>query len=176
MLQQYHDQYNSFVIHATFSIRRDELEAIEEVLQRLRADHDNKEFVVIKFNDKNKYFGYFTSSNSMVPYESSYVRLSASEYLVWFEGLQYHKPNVRSKIERPLHIDFRYPPHALSDAKQRDYLQDALNISGTNWRGFNAKSLPISVFYAYLVAEYYKEFQSLGLEEIDLEAIHPWFL
>ena len=28
-----------------------------------------------------------------------------------------------------------------------NYLQDILNLSGSNWRGFNAKSMPISIYY-----------------------------
>lgn len=112
----------------------------------------------------------------MVPYESSYVKISGKEFLVWFEGLQYHNPNIRKKVERPLHIEFIYPKDGLSETQKRDYLQDAVNLSGANWRGFNAKSLPVSVYYAYLVASYLKEFRALGLQEIDLEAINPWFL
>ena len=177
IFDEYYENYDSFVIHATFSIRRDELQAVEEVLKKMSSKSDSeKEFVAMKFNDKNKFFGYSTSSNSMIPYESSYVQLSRNEFLVWFEGLQYHTPNVRSKIERPMYIEFIYPKRGLTKDKMKDYLQDAVNLSGANWRGFNAKSMPVSVYYAYLVARYFKEFQVLGLGELDLEKISPWFL
>jgi hypothetical protein len=174
IFEKYYDQYNSFAVHTTFAIRREELDAVQDILEDLLSS--TKDFVVIKFNDRNKYFGYSMSNNSLVPFESSFVRLSKTEFLVWFEGLQYHNPIVRKKIGRPLHVEFIYPQEGITDDRMKGYLQDAINLSGANWRGFNAKSLPISVYYAYLVASYYKEFQDLGLEEIDLEAIHPWFL
>ncbi|MBI4790355.1 MAG: hypothetical protein HY782_25260 [Chloroflexi bacterium] len=173
IFDQYHDQYSSFAVHATFSIRGDELDAVKETLDKKASD---KEFVVLKIDDDNKYFGYSLSNNSLVPYESSFVKLSDREYLVWFEGLQYHNPIIRKRIGRPLHIEFLYPRVGLTDERKLGYVQDTLNLSGANWRGFNAKSLPISIYYAYLVARYYKEFQELKLEEIDLEVFNPWFL
>ena len=112
----------------------------------------------------------------MIPYESSFVRIAEREFLVWFEGLQIQNPTVRKRIERPLHVEFLYSSTNLDYSKMKNYLQDAVNLSGANWRGFNAKSLPVSVYYAQLVAKYYKEFQTLGFLDIDLEKITPWFL
>lgn len=177
IFEQYFENYDSFIIHATFSIRGIELGIVNEVLDEINQEKKSqKTFIVMKFNDRNKYFGYSLTSNSMIPYESTYIQLSWNEYLVWFEGLQYHNPNVFKRIERPLHIEFIYPRDGLEEREKINYIQDAVNISGANWRGFNAKSLPVSVYYAYLVADYYKEFQSLGLTEIDIENMNPWFL
>ena len=177
-IEQYHGEYDTFVVHTTFKVRREELKAVKDVIKSVQAANSNspKRFVVIKFNDKNKFFGYSPSHNSMVPYESSYIPLSHTEYLVWFEGLQYHNPNIYQRVQRPVHIEFIFESPELMTENRIAYLQDALNISGANWRGFNAKSLPISVLYAYLVAEFYKEFQKLGLQSPDFETLSPWFL
>jgi hypothetical protein len=177
VLTDYADRFSKFAIHTTFSIRKTELEAIQQVIEKYSSKADSStEFVVLKFNDINKFFGYSPNSNSMVPYESSFAQLSSREYLVWFEGLQYHNPNVYKRIGGPVHIDFIYPKHDLDEQMKRDYLQDALNLSGANWRGFNAKSLPVSIYYAHLVARYLREFDRLGLEEIELSNLTPWFL
>lgn len=177
VLHNYADQFDRFAIHSTFSLRQKELDAILEVLRAYSEETDRaKELVALKFNDKNKYFGYDLENNSMVPYESSYIQLSDAEYLVWFEGLQYHKPNVTRRIGGPMHVRFIYPEEALDDKQKEGYLQDALNLSGANWRGFNAKSSPVSVYYAYLIARYFREFTQLELEEIDLSQLTPWFL
>ncbi len=176
---QYYDSYDSFVIHATFSIKGEELEVIKNVCDELASTgKSTKEFVVIKFNDHNKYFAYSETNNSMVPFESTYIKLSDNEYLIWFEGVQYHNPNIFKRIERPLHVEFIYPTKdkSLIEEKKIMLIQDSINISGANWRGFNAKSLPVSIYYAYLVANYYKEFQYLGLDDIDFEEVNPWFL
>jgi hypothetical protein len=64
----------------------------------------------------------------------------------------------------------------MSQENKLKYLQDSVNLSGANWRGFNAKSVPVSIYYAKLVADFVKEFRDLNLEEIDWESLTPWFL
>jgi hypothetical protein len=181
ILEEYGDKYDRFVIHAPFKVQKRELDAVKQILDDVHMGVDeperNTKFAVLKFNDRNRFFGYSEASNSLIPYESSFLQLSKSEYLVWFEGLQWHRPNVYKRIERPLHVELVYPEVELIEEDQRvKYLQDSVNLSGANWRGFNAKSLPISVYYAKIIADYSKEFQALGLGEIDLNTIHPWFL
>jgi hypothetical protein len=55
-------------------------------------------------------------------------------------------------------------------------LQDLLNLSGANWRGFNAKSAPVSVFYCHLVADMVHEFYEKSLPLPAVNEIRPWFL
>ncbi len=174
---EYSSRFSSFVIHATFAIRRSELESIATVLSEQRKQTDSGEFVSLKFNDRNRFFGFMLDHNSRVPYESTVVPLSQNEFLVWFEGLQYGQSIVRGMIGGPLHVAFTYPHHEdLSLEQKRAYLQDAINLSGANWRGFNAKSLPVSVYYAQLIARYLKEFDNLGLPAVNVDTLTPWFL
>ena len=176
VFDDYSDRFTSFVVHATFSLRRCELDRIDAVLDSRRQKDSDRHFVSIKFNDRNKFFGFSLTHNSRIPYESTMVALSRDELLVWFEGLQYPGSNVRGRIGRPLHVRFMYPKGGIEADRQRAYLQDAINLSGANWRGFNAKSLPISVYYAQIVAKYLKEFESHGLPSVDIQTLRPWFL
>lgn len=182
VIKHYGAQFDRFVIHATYSIRREEITAIEDLIDEIQngeiEDIKAKEFVVMKLNDKNKYFGYATANNSLVPYESTYLKLSEDEFLVWFEGLQLHTSANPKRIERPVHVAFLHTPDHFTDEDKKSYLQDCLNLSGANWRGFNARSFPISVFYAKEISRYIKEFRSLQLddEKIDWSNVTPWFL
>jgi hypothetical protein len=177
LIRQYWEKYEKFVVHATFSIQGQELEATQDVLRSLQSSEGGgKTFVAMKFNDRSSYFGFAVAHNSLVPYESSYVRLSGSEYLVWFEGLQYHTPSIQKRIGRPMHVEFLFPREGLEPGEMRSYLQDAVNLSGANWRGFNAKSAPVSIYYAWLVARYVRQFQALHLGDINLDVPQPWFL
>ena len=177
IFEKYSDRYSSFVVHSTFKIRRNELETIAEVLAEKKKLLRNGEFVSLKFNDRNRFFGFSVDHNSRVPYESSTINLSESEYLVWFEGLQYGGTLPRKMIGNPLHVQFTYPSGELLDERHKKiYLQDAINLSGANWRGFNAKSLPVSVYYAQLIAKYLKEFDRRQLPPVNVTAIKPWFL
>lgn len=177
IFSDYSSSFSNFVVHATFSIRRNELECVAETLRDQQDRQQGPgEFVSLRFNDRNRFFGFAEDHNSRVPYESSMIPLSRNEYLIWFEGLQYGQSIVRGMIGHPLHVKFTYPFQGLTRERQRAHLQDAINLSGANWRGFNAKSLPVSVYYAQLISKYLKEFERHGLPAVDATILTPWFL
>jgi len=176
IFNQYSSKYSNFVVHSTFKIKKEELNIVAEVLSEQKAQIQNGEFVSMKFNSDNRFFGFSINHNSLVPFESSLIRLSKSEYLVWFEGLQYGGRLPPKTISNPVHVKFLFPYDELSNDRKKKLLQDAINLSGANWRGFNAKSLPVSVYYAQLIAKYLKEFNRLNLEKVDVNILKPWFL
>ena len=177
IFSDYSSRFSSFVIHATFSIRRRELESVAAALaEQQRRQEEAGEFISLKFNDRNRFFGFAVDHNSRVPYESTVIPLSRNEFLVWFEGLQYSQLTVHKRVGGPLHVQFTYPSEGMPRHQQHAHLQDAINLSGANWRGFNAKSLPISVYYAQLIAKYLKEFESHRLPKVDVNILTPWFL
>ncbi len=163
--------YKTCVLHLPFKIKQNEISAISEAIKQI----DDIEFVAIKVNLDNKYFGY-SFHNTFVPYESSFVKLSRNEYLVWFEGLLYGKEVVDKRLANPVHVQFLN----LGNQKgfdERKYLQDILNLSGANWRGFNAKSIPISIYYSQIIAKYSEAFEKIdGFEENSISNDKPWFL
>lgn len=159
--------YKTCVLHLPFKIKKKEISAISEAINEI----SEIEFVTIKINLKNKYFGY-SNHNTLVPYESSFVKLSYNEYLVWFEGLLYGKEVVYKRLSNPVHIQFL---NRIEDSKR--YLQDVLNLSGANWRGFNAKSIPISIYYSQIIAKYTEAFEQIeDYEETAISNDKPWFL
>ena len=177
IFDEYSDRFSNFVIHSTFSIRRRELEAISDALEEhKRSRSDQGEFVSLRFNDRNGFCGFAVDHNSRVPYESSMVSISRDEFLVWFEGLQYEQRTVGKMIANPLHVKFTYPHDGLTRRMKLNHLQDAVNLSGANWRGFNAKAMPVSVYYAQLIAKYLKEFEAHNLPAVDVDTLTPWFL
>lgn len=165
------------VIHLPFKIKKDEMEYIRSGMLEISEVRKDIEFQFIKINTKNKFFGY-AENNSKVPFESTYIQLSSNDFLVWFEGLQHYNPALRKRVGNPIHIEFLYGSVKLDFEGKRSYLQDILNLSGANWRGFNAKLAPISVFYPDLIAEFLAEFRQLMPgEDVDLNSFYiPWFL
>lgn len=177
-------RFSRFAIHTPFRLRHEEMKAIQDAITRFTKETQRlMTFAVLKFNAESDFIAFSTTTNARVPFESTLVPLSHRDYLAWFEGLQFHKNTVERRYGRPVHIEFIYPLHdpkapdsGLSFREKQIYLQDSLNLSGANWRGFNAKSLPVSVFYAKLIARYFSEFERLGLAECDLDNLTPWFL
>ena len=129
------------VVHTSFKLKRDEIDAIQKTVNDFATGPDGEEcrFAVVKVNHKCRFFGVNRRVNSLVPYEGSTIRLGAREYLVWFEGIFPDKPTVTKAFPGPTHLQFLCVSEGagISDA---DLLQDIVNLSGANWRGFNAKS------------------------------------
>lgn len=164
-------QYKTCVLHLPFKIKHSEIEALSSAIGQV----SEMEFVALKINLDNKFFGY-SDHNTLVPYESSFIKLSKSEYLVWFEGLLYGKEVVDKRLSNPVHIQFLNLPNQ-PRIDERKFLQDVLNLSGANWRGFNAKSIPISIYYSQLITDYSKAFEELDENnKFSLSNEKPWFL
>jgi hypothetical protein len=162
--------YKSCVLHLPFKIKRSEIDTLKKVIREV----SNLEFTVVKINVENRFFG-FSSHNTLVPYESSYIQLDRNQFLVWFEGLNYGKEIVDKRLSNPVHIEFLNIGENVIDYKP--YLQDIINLSGANWRGFNAKSVPISIYYSKIITHYIAEFGDIvGIEKISVNNDKPWFL
>jgi hypothetical protein len=178
-LEENAGRFNRVVIHTSFKLRLEEIRAIQQTTQDVAKATDKTKcrFAVIKVNHKSRFFGVNRAVNSLVPYEATKVKLSPSEYLVWFEGIYPDKPNVTKAFPGPTHLQFlRVNEDPAGPAEQRELLQDLVNLSGANWRGFNAKSAPVSVFYCHLVAELVHDFHERGLPMPAVHDIRPWFL
>ena len=178
VLEESADAFNRVVIHTSFRLRHEEIYAIRNTVRDIAASNLSAcRFAVIKVNHKNRFFGVNRSVNSLVPYEATRVRLGPREYLVWFEGIYPDKPNVTKAFAGPTHLEFLpVEKEEAKPAEERELLQDLVNLSGANWRGFNAKSAPVSTFYCHLVADLVQDFNERNLPLPEVPAIRPWFL
>jgi hypothetical protein len=163
--------YKKCALHLSEGIRKEDINSIEKALEKAR----NIEFKVLKINTKNKFFG-FSNHNTNIPYESSYINLSKNEYLIWFDGLVEGKESVYQKTGNPIHVKFLNTPNEDAES-DLTYLQDVINLSGANWRGFNARQMPISIYYAKIVADYTIAFSKFdNFDNNILSNNLPWFL
>ncbi len=168
-----HKNYSKIIFHIPQKLNKNEIKTIESTLEKQDSDI---ELSIIKINDKSDFIGFNFDKNSLVPYESSYVQISDNQYLIWTEGLGYHNSKVVKRYGNPLHINFYYSNKKENFKNHKVYLQDIINLSGTNYRGFNAKSLPVSSFYPKLIADFSKHFKELNLDLTTKDTEKPWFL
>jgi hypothetical protein len=169
-------EFSRVVVHTSFKLKHREIDEIQSVVQEAAASPNSGKcrFTVVKVNHKSRFFGANRNVNSLVPFEGTRVKLGHGEYLVWFEGIFPDKPTVTKAFPGPTHLQFlRVTEESVSD---EILLQDLVNLSGANWRGFNAKSAPVSVFYCHLVADLVHDFQQRELPLPAIEDLRPWFL
>ncbi len=165
------ENYQRIIFHVPEKIRSVTVQKIEEILKESKQ---KAELYILRINDDSRFFGYDLNNNSMIPYESNYIQLSKNEFLVWTEGLNYHNPKPLKRYGNPLYIQFFY-------TNQQNYnkdllLQDIINLSGANYRGFNAKALPVSLYYPKLISNFYKHFKEINLNQISVETDKLWFI
>ena len=170
------DLYKSLVLHLPYKISKNEIEIIKSVSSEIR-EGDKFEVIVMRVNTKHKFLG-FSDHNTCIPYESSYIQISRNEFLIWAEGLQRGKEVLHKRVSDPLYIEFVESPN--DGSIKKDCLQDILNLTGANWRGFNSKAQPITILYSRLIARFMKEFSNLrainDLDIVSAESDAPWFL
>ena len=165
------DKYSKIVFHLPYKIKQEE---IEKIKLAIRSAQSNIEITLIKINDSSKFLGFNMDANSLVPYESTYANISNKSYLLWTEGLNYHDNRPIKRYAHPILVEFLFSTN--ENIIHQEYLQELLNLSGANYRGFNAKTLPVSVFYPKLISEFNKHFSEFSLENIVAENNKPWFL
>jgi hypothetical protein len=172
VLREESGHFKRVVVHTSFKLKYREIDAIKSTVMEASERQADTRFAVVKVNHRSRFFGINRSVNSLVPFEATKVRLGAGQYLVWFEGIFPDKPTV-TKLFPGLEFLRCSEDSPINDD---DLLQDLVNLSGANWRGFNAKSAPVSVFYCHLVADLVHEFHARGLPLPTVKNIRPWFL
>jgi hypothetical protein len=167
-------KYKKIAVHTPFRLSKDKV--LDPVVKLIDP---NIELSVLVINDKTDFFGFDASNNGLVPFESTFIKLSAQEFLVWFEGIQPSNPKITKRFGNPLLIKFWYTnnPQLFKDIDYKEsLLQDCINLSGANWRGFKAKQLPVSVFYCQRISEFIGKFRQYELSHIEINNLKPWFL
>jgi len=170
-------EFSQVVVHTSFRLKKREMRAIEQTVRAVAGEgrSTGRRFAVVKVNQHNRFFGVNPNVNSLVPFEGTVVSLGGGQHLLWFEGIFPDKQTVTTAFPGPTHISFLRvtDEDAIAD---ESLLQDLVNLSGANWRGFNAKSAPVSVFYCHLVADLVQDFQEEGLPLPSVQDLRPWFL
>ncbi|GEM_PF-250573 len=167
-------EFARVVIHTSFKLKHEEIDAIRATVQNAAGSSDCQ-FAVIKVNQRSRFFGVNRNVNSLVPFEATRVKLGPGEYLIWFEGIFPDKTTVNKAFPGPTHLQILRISEGHSIPHEK-LLQDLVNLSGANWRGFNAKSAPVSVFYCHLIADMVRRFHEQDLPLPAVRDIRPWFL
>ncbi|MCL6613237.1 MAG: piwi domain protein [Firmicutes bacterium] len=176
VLSKQSEVFTRVVIHTSFKLKHHEIAEIHKIVEEVAKSKKGQcQFAVIKINQQNRFFGFNQCVNSLVPYEGTYVNLGHGEYLVWFEGIFPDNPTVRKVFPGPIHLQF-LKINESDNIPHSDLLQDLMNLSGANWRGFNAKNSPVSVLYCHLIANFLRDFQEKSLHLPSTKDIRPWFL
>ncbi len=162
--------------HFTKRPGRREIESVNRAVSRL--DFEIK-YALIHVNSTSGFHLFDTSDPTRVPIVGLKVNLSNHGALLLLGGRDVR--GLRPSIGTPSVLDVSVDKR--STVEQREYhrlIDQVFNLAFVNWRGFNARTIPVTTYYGYLMAKIIGGIESI--EEWNLISNNPslmdkaWFL
>lgn len=138
----------TLTVHAPKEMQREEMEVIRAAV-RSHVKQSVVEIVVVKVTDESSFFALDERFQDGVPRRGTAVQVSDRELMLYTEGRE-EKESWTNRVPVALRVAPSGPP--LTEAKMLSVLRQINDLSQVNWRGFNARSRPISVYYGSLIA------------------------
>jgi hypothetical protein len=136
----------SLVVHFHKRPGIKEIDAVSRALQHLGVDIP---FALLHLNEFSLFRVFDTSHNSYVPKTGLQVNLSRHRALLLLDGLENDKRNRRGV---PNVWDISLDRRSTMDVDEFPRLvQQIHRFARVNWRGFNARSTPVTINYSKLI-------------------------
>ena len=137
--------------------------AIRDVVAEIVGrQSDSTQIVIMRINTEHHFHAFDINRATMVPDENTILKFQNRTYLVWPDGTPANGA-ISTRPSMPMMASFDRAKLPLTETEQRDLLQDLCNLAGANWRGFNAKARPVSVFYCHLVGKMMADMAERGM-------------
>lgn len=139
---------SSLIIHFHKRPGYRELEAVNDALKEVNSDIP---YALLHLNEFSSFHLFDTSHNTYVPQSGLKVELSHHRALLLLDGR--FKGKSRSRMGVPNVLDITMDKRSTISASEFPRLvQQVYNFSRVNWRGFNARSIPVTLNYSYLIS------------------------
>ena len=172
-IAQVHSQRPNAValaLHFPKDFSFDERELCARVAIESKATFQRIEFV--KVTEEDRFFAIDDESPDQVPRRGTCIRLSRSDFLLYTEGSEERQTWVNRP---PSAVRIRHYREGGADFPAREIVGQVFDLSLSNWRAFNARGYPVSIFYSKLINRI--------LQNADLSDVHGehlshrmWFL
>ncbi|MBE0545247.1 MAG: hypothetical protein IH623_28245 [Verrucomicrobia bacterium] len=157
------------VIHFPKEFARDERDEVEQAIKE--ASHERAfACYTLKVTEEERFFAFDDSENGIPP-RGTCIKLGESEYMLYTEGAE-EKAAWSNRLPTAVRIKHFDSPDKLITG---DLVSQIFDLSLVNFRGFNAKAFPVSLYYSHLIAQILKRGTGLKLGAEVLEK-KMWFL
>jgi Piwi domain len=138
----------TLTIHAPKEMQREEMQIIRAAVSS-HVKQSVVEIVVVKVTDESSFFALDERFQDGVPRRGTAIQVSDRDLMLYTEGRE-EKETWTNRMPVALRVTPSGPQ--LPEAKALSVLRQINDLSQVNWRGFNARSKPISVYYGSLIA------------------------
>jgi hypothetical protein len=145
------------VFHFSKRPGRREVESISRAIDKLGLE---VKYALIHLNSYSGFRLFDTSHPSCVPFAGLKVRLSSHEALLLLDGRD--PRGQRQFIGTPKVFDVTIDKRStVNHADYQRLINQVFALAFVNWRGFNARTTPVTTNYAYLIAKVISGLESL---------------
>lgn len=169
---------SSLTLHIPKEVSREELAVINRAIDSHKREKIVQIFVT-KVSEEDAYFAVDTAYKDGVPRRGTVIRVSDRDYLLYTEGREEKEPwlNFRSPVALRVTPMFR----TSQSISAQSVLRQLHDLSQVNWRGFNARSKPISTYYGRLIADILSHVPSSRMKDLSPQAQYllerrMWFI
>ena len=160
----------ALTLHFPKDFSFDERELCKKVAADASTSIPRIEFV--KVTEEDRFFAIDDESPDQVPRRGTCIKLSNTDFLLYTEGSEERQTWVNRP---PSAVRIRHYGEFGADLPTREIIGQVFDLSLSNWRAFNARGYPVSIFYSKLISRI--------LQHADLSDVHGthlsdrmWFL
>jgi len=163
----------AITVHTPKEFGHDEHAVLRDVVEGRRDRHAAVAINVLKVQDEERFFALDSDDRDYAsPRRGTCIAIDHDDYLMYTEGGD-EKLSWNGRVPSALRIRHRLK----SDAGIADeLLSQVYDLSQMNWRGFNARSRPISILYSELIARILRHGDLERLEHSEFAQNSLWFL
>jgi hypothetical protein len=168
----------SLTLHVPRQMSREETDAIWEAV-RSHPKQTVLQIVVVKVSEEEVFFAVDSQFKDGVPKRGTVIQVTDRDFLLYTEG----REEKESWAKYRLPVALRVTPQLSGNQNGtfRPFLRQVNDLSQVNWRGFNAQSKPISIYYGTLIAQLLShvpqtKMKTLSSASRDLLETRMWFL
>jgi hypothetical protein len=140
---------DSLVLHLPKEFGTAEREQVDLGLADAKSSPVNT-YDVLKITDEHRLFVVDEGHPSGVPNRGTCVRFRGNDYVLYTEGRD-EKLSWTGRAPSALRIR-HYGGNSRSPLLADELISQVFDLSQANWRGFNARSRPVSILYSELIA------------------------
>lgn len=160
----------SLALHFPKDFSYEERELCRKTVGEAHVPFQRVEF--IKVTEEERFFAIDDESPDQVPRRGTCIRLDKTDYLLYTEGSEERQPWAN---RLPSAVRIRHFTDQPTELATRDLVGQVFDLSLSNWRAFNARGFPVSIYYSELISRILRK-ADLSEVQDDHIADRMWFL
>jgi argonaute-like protein implicated in RNA metabolism and viral defense len=158
---------SSLTLHVPKQMSREEMNVVNSAVSA-HVRENILQLVVTKVSEEDTFFAVDSQFKDGVPRRGTVVHLSDRDYLLFTEGRD--EKEIWANYRSPVALRVTPLSGARHSVAVRTVLRQVNDLSQVNWRGFNARSKPISIYYGSLIAQLLSHVPASRMKELSSDA------